>query len=88
MSASLYPGFQVAQWTPPAHTDDGKGIIKRYIGTPYPTRALAEAKMKAVSMFGVFPAFKNHFTIIEVNVPENVYQSWVRKGMVPEEQTV
>ena len=38
---SRYPGWQVVQWTTPAHSDDGKGIVKRYIGSPYPTRALA-----------------------------------------------
>jgi hypothetical protein len=87
-SKSLYPGWQVVQWTPPAHTDNGVGIIKRYVGSPYPTKALAEAKMKAISMFSVFPAFKNHFTVIELNVPENVYQSWVRKGMVTKPEPV
>jgi hypothetical protein len=88
MSLTKYPGYQVVQWTPPAHTDDGKGIIKRYIGTPYPTHALAEAKMRAISMFSVFPAFKNHFTIIEVNVEQRVYESWQRKGLIAKPEAV
>jgi hypothetical protein len=82
MSASLFPGWQVCEWVPPAHADDGVGIVKRYVGSPYPTRAQAEAKLKAVSMFGIFPAFKFHFTVVEVNVEQRVYESWQRKGLV------
>jgi hypothetical protein len=88
MSASLYPGWQVVQWTPPAHSEDGKGVIKRYVGSPHPTRAGAEAKLRAVSMFSVFPAFKNHFTIIEINVEQRVYESWQRKGLVQKTESV